>query len=247
MKPTKEIVEKKLGISPDYQYRALRQSLWAKKNWHRNKFAVVKMLSGFSKQDEVLDLGTGSGNFELLFSGAVKQIYGIDYNDEALLFLKNKLVSRKIKNVTLECCDMRKLSPTLASKKYDLIISVDTIEHISKNDGARVISWSSKRLKRDGKLVIITPNYQSVWFLLEPVLDKLSFTPDMGTHQHLSKYSVESMCNTLQRKGLKIKKIMTFNLFSFLFPKAVNDRLLKLETKFLGKRGPLMAIVAEKG
>ena len=87
MKP-KEIVEKRLGISPDYQYKAMRKSFWLKRNWHKNKFDVIKEVCGFKRKMDVLDLGTGSGNFELLYSRSVKHIYGIDYNDEALLFLK---------------------------------------------------------------------------------------------------------------------------------------------------------------
>ena len=243
MKP-KEIVEKRLGISPDYQYKAMRKSFWLKRNWHKNKFDVIKEVCGFKRKMDVLDLGTGSGNFELLYSRSVKHIYGIDYNDEALLFLKNKLKSRNINNVTLECSDMRKLSAKLASKKYDLIVSIDTIEHITSKDGELVVSWAKKRLSKEGKLVIITPNYQSIWRFLEPVLDILSFTPNMGRHQHLSKYSVNSMTAMLKKTGFKINSATSFNLFSFIFPQKVSTYLLKLELRFLKGFGPLMAIEA---
>lgn len=243
---TKEIVEKKLGISADYQYWAMRKSFWLKKNWHRNKFTVVKALSGFKNSMDVLDLGTGSGNLELLFADSVKHIYGIDYNDEALLFLKNKLVSNKIKNVSLDCCDMRDIPAKLAKKKYDLIVSVDTIEHITAKDGGSVISWSKERLTKSGKLIIITPNYHSVWILLEPLLDLLSLTPVMGKHQHLSKYSIENISGVLAKKGFRIKTTTSFNLFSFLFPESINRHLVKFEMRFLKNWGPLMAIVATR-
>jgi len=39
----------------------------------------------------VLDLGTGSGNFELAYAKKLKKIVGVDYNDKLLAFLKNKL------------------------------------------------------------------------------------------------------------------------------------------------------------
>ena len=240
----KEIVEKQIGISPDYQYKAMRKSLWAKRNWHRNKFEVVKMLHKFRKTDEVLDLGTGSGNFELLFARFTKNIEGIDYNDDALLFLKKELKKRKIKNVKLTCADMRKLPTELYKKKFDLILSVDTIEHISKKDGKQVAIWSKKRLKNNGKLIIITPNYDSLWTWLEPVLDVFSFTPNMGKHQHLSNYSVKSMSAMLSGNGYRINTSITFNLFSFIFPGDLCRHLLKLETKILKDKGCLMAIEA---
>lgn len=242
----KEIVEKKLGISADYQYRAMRNSFWAKKNWHRNKFTVVKVLGGLNKKMTVLDLGTGSGNFELLSAGSVKHIYGIDYNDEAILFLKNKLATKKIKNVTLECCDMRQIMPKLANKKYDLIISVDTIEHITAKDGLGVMAKSKNRLTKKGKLIFITPNYQSIWVLLEPLLDRLALTPVMGTHQHLSKYSIDSLTKTLNKQGFKVERAFSFNLFSFLFPKKINRYLIDFEMRYLKNWGPLLALVATK-
>jgi 2-polyprenyl-3-methyl-5-hydroxy-6-metoxy-1,4-benzoquinol methylase len=243
---TKEIVEKRLGISPDYQYKAMRKSFWAKQNWHKNKFNAVKLLTKFNRKLNVLDLGTGSGNFELLFADKVNKIYGIDYNDEALNFLKTKIKKRKIKNVFLECSDMRKLSANLSSKKYDLIVSIDTIEHISSKDGRKVLKWVKSRLNPHGSVLIITPNYKSIWTILEPILDIFSFTPNMGLHQHLSKYSVDSMSKKLLRLGFKIKSKTSFNLFSFIFPAKINDYLLNWEIKNLSSLGPLMLIVATK-
>jgi ubiquinone/menaquinone biosynthesis C-methylase UbiE len=246
MKSKEEIIEKKIGISPDYQYRAMRESFWAKKNWHKNKFEIIDAIYKFSKKDTVLDLGTGSGNFELLFARSAKQIFGVDYNDDAISFLKNVLKKRKIRNVKLYCADMRELPVELDKQKYDLILSIDTIEHVTQNDGEKIIAWSYKRLNKGGRLIIITPNYGGMWTLLEPLLDILSFTPNMGLHQHKSKYSVGSMSDVLSKKGFNLKKVFTFNLFSFLFPKNINKYLLRFETKLLRRAGCLMAIEAVK-
>jgi ubiquinone/menaquinone biosynthesis C-methylase UbiE len=246
MRPKEEIVEKKMGIAPDYQYRAMRNSFWAKKNWHKNKFEIIKTICKFTHNEDVLDLGTGSGNFELLFSQSVKQIYGIDYNDDALCFLKNALKKRNIGNVKLICADMRKLPKELDNKKFDLILSIDTIEHVTRKDGEKIIAWSEKRLKKNGRLVIVTPNYGSAWSSLESLLDILSFTPNMGAHQHLSNYSVSSMSKLLTSNKFELKNVMTFNLFSFLFPKYICEYFLKFETKILKDRGCLMAIEAVK-
>ncbi|HOX96086.1 MAG TPA: class I SAM-dependent methyltransferase [Candidatus Woesebacteria bacterium] len=239
-----QIVEKKLGISPDYQYRAMTQSSWIKRNWHQNKFDIVRQIHKFNKNEEILDLGTGSGNFELIFARSVKHIYGVDYNDDALSFLDKLLTKKRIKNVTLECSDMRKLSSKLNRKKYNLIVSIDTIEHVSKKDGAKIVEWSKNRLKKNGRLIIITPNYESVWVFLEKILDFLSFTPKMGRHQHMSKYSVSSMRKMLLEHGFSVNKEITFNLFSFILPNKINQNLLRIEGKLHHNRGCLMAVEA---
>lgn len=246
MKRSGEIIEKKIGISPDYQYRAMRDSFWLKENWHRNKFEIVKALHRFSNANVVLDLGTGSGNFEILFARSVKKIYGVDYNDGAVSFLKTTLKKRKVKNVKLTCADMRDLPSELKKMNYDLIVSIDTLEHIKKNEGKKIINWAQRKLNRGGKVIIITPNYQSLWFLVEPVLDILPFTPKMGKHQHLSKFTVGGISKLLSKSGLRINRVVTFNLFSFLFPKKICAWLLKLEMKYLKNLGCLVAIEAVK-
>ena len=86
-----QIIEKELGITGDYQYQALRKGNFLQSNWHANKLEIVKYLLKKYQPKSVLDLGAGSGNLELKFAHLVKKITAIDYNDEAVSFLKNKL------------------------------------------------------------------------------------------------------------------------------------------------------------
>ena len=154
------IIEKKLGIPADYQYKAIRRKTFLFSNWHLNKWEILKEFSKFNKSTSVLDLGTGSGNFELIYSKDVKTILGIDYNIEALSFLKKKLKENRIKNVRLVCNDIRKLNKIRIIQKYDLIIMVDVIEHISIDQAQDVIKSLKRFLKPGGEICIVTPNYK---------------------------------------------------------------------------------------
>ncbi len=237
------IVEKKLGIPADYQYKALNNGFWLQKNWHRNKFDAINMGIVKSGSKKVLDLGTGSGNFELAFAKDFKIIFGVDYNDEAISFLADKLRSNKIRNVKLLRADIRDLPKDVTDNKFDLIIIVDTIEHIKKKDALEVIIRSKKLLNPGAELVIITPNYGSIWVILEGVLDKLTIVPKFAGKQHLSKFDRESLSVAFTKAGFSQIKISSFNLFSFLSPfNQLNHWLLMFELKFLDSFGCLIYI-----
>ncbi len=237
------IVEKILGIPADYQYRALNKGIWLQRNWHRNKFEVLKLKMCSNKKSSVLDLGTGSGNFELLFSKDFKKIIGVDYNDEAISFLSDKLRTKRSRNVRLFRADIRELPKDVTHIKFDLVVIVDTIEHIKKEEALEVICRAKWLLNRGGELIIITPNYSSVWVSVESILDKMSIVPKFAGKQHLSKFDKKSLFTAFTRAGFSQINISSFNLFSFLLPfRLLNLILLKFELRFLGSSGCLIYI-----
>lgn len=245
-KNSEQIVEKKLGIPADYQYKALRNNFWAQRNWHRNKFEVVLEVLPLKMSDSVLDLGTGSGNFELLFARRLKRIVGVDYNDEAIYFLNNLLKNENISNVDLVCSDVRKLPLDVTKKKYDLIVIIDVIEHIRIEDADKLLPKLRLLLNEDGKLLIITPNYNSIWRLLEVLLDKVSLVPKFQGEQHLAKFTSVNLPMMLKEHHYKKIRVTSFNLFSYILPRRLNDIFLKWELRYLGDMGSLLTVVATK-
>lgn len=242
-----DIIEKRLGIPADYQFRAIRSTNWLQKNWHKNKYVMLENVIAPSVNQCVLDLGTGSGNFELLFSHHFGKITGVDYNDEALTFLKSQLDSRGVKNVSLVQSDIRNLPVEVTRLKYDMVVIVDTIEHIGLDDAEKLICQINKILKIGGKLIVITPNYRSSWQLLERILDKISVLPKFEGAQHLAKFYPENLREYLSRAGYKRLQISTFNLFSYIFPTEIFSRwLLRFELRFIKNKGCLLFVSAEK-
>lgn len=69
-----QIIEKQLGITGDYQYKAIRSKNYLQANWHNNKMLAMKQQLDIHKPETGLDLGTGSGNFELLFAIDLKKL-----------------------------------------------------------------------------------------------------------------------------------------------------------------------------
>lgn len=241
-----EIVEKKLGIPPDYQYKALRSNNFLQANWHNNKLIVLNFILKLTKAKRILDLGTGSGNFELTFAKNVDQIVGVDYNDEAIKFLKSKLRENKIKNVHLITEDIRNIEKIKYPGKFDLIIIVDVIEHLKIAGADKLTSKITKFLKKDGKVCIITPNYKSSWLIIEKLLDKFTVFPYLKDEQHLVKFHKENLKKMFAQKGYRPLFFSTFNLFSFLFfNKSIASKLCKLELSLKLPFGNLLVYLFE--
>lgn len=236
-----EIVEKKLGIPADYQYKALRNSNFLQSNWHANKLTALDYCLNLNSSISVLDLGTGSGNFELNFANKVKEITGVDYHKEALDFLDTKLHEGKTKNVRLIHSDIRKLYNIKKIGKYDVVILVDVIEHIQLSEATDVIKFVKKILTPHGRVCIITPNYHSLWILIEDILDKFTIVPHFAGHQHLAQYYPENLKNLFEKNGFSTEKLTSFNLFSYMSPsKRIAHQLSKIELQSAMKYGNLL-------
>lgn len=236
-----EIIEKKLGIPPDYQYRALHKANFLQANWHSNKLTALDYCLNLNKKACILDLGAGSGNFELIYGKKVKQITALDYHKEALDFLRSMLARKKINNVSLVHGDIRALEKISKLGKYDLVILVDVIEHVQKKEASKMIRILKKIILPGGNVCVITPNYKSLWIHIEHVLDKFTIVPHFGGHQHLAQYFPANLIEIFTKNGFKKSKINSFNLFSFISPsRKLSTLLCKLELSSGMKFGNLL-------
>lgn len=234
----KKIIEEKLGIPPDYQYKALNSKNFLQANWHNNKLHILSKIVPFTQEDKILNLGTGSGNFELAFAKKVKKIVGIDYNHQAILFLSTQLEKRGIKNVKLITSDIRELQKLSNLGKFNHILIIDTLEHIEENEADKLIKLLKKHLEPNGRIYIITPNYNSSWRIIEPILDLVTIIPKLAGEQHLAKYNHQNLSNLFKKNNYKEKRVGSFNFFSYLIPnKKISNYLTELEfnmSKYLG-------------
>ena len=242
--PGKPIIEKQLGITGDYQYKALRSSNFLQANWHQNKLTILTKLLDAYKPKTILDLGTGSGNFELAFAKKLTKIVGVDYYNEALVFLSKELKKRKIKNVKLVKEDILNVRKITKLGKFDAIIMVDVIEHLKAKPAFKLIASFKKVLNPDGKIIIITPNYKSAWQIIENLLDRFTGIPHLENMQHILKFDPVSLRNTFLKYKYAPLAHYTFNTISFLAPnKELSSALCNFETSFPFPYGSLLAYV----
>lgn len=225
----------RLGISPEYQYQILHSGPYFQSNWFENKLAAVEHIINFSKNMRVLDLGSGSGTFELKFAKSVQEIIALDNFDPALNFLGKKLTKEGIKNVKLISKDLCKIDEIKGLGKFDLIILLDVIEHIKLKDLELIIRSCKALLKRGGVIFVTTPNYRSSWILLEKIWDKLHPISHLHDSQHITRFHKGNLRDLFEKSGYKLKYITSTNLLSFMIP----YRGLSIEISLLELHIPL--------
>lgn len=246
MKKTKnQIIEKELNIPPDYQFKALHNSNFIQSNWHRNKLTALDTVLKLNKKDRVLDLGVGSGNFELYFAKKTKSIVGVDYNDGAIKFAKDLLKKKKAKNVKFYVKNINELQKNSLGK-FDVVVMVDVIEHLKMQDVKKLLKVVKALLKPRGRMCIITPNFNSSWIAIEKFVDTLKLVPELGGKQHISRFNSQNLALAYQKEGYLVPFKSTFNLFSPLVPNTkASEILTKFELRIPIPIGNLLIMVAQ--
>ena len=247
---TKEIVEHRLNIPPDYQYYALQKGKCFQKQWHRNRLILIEELHFLNLRAVVADIGCGSGNVVFAFAGKVKSIVGFDYNTESVEFLATKIKSDGIINSDASTLDILDAVPELYRNKFDKIIFNEVIEHFDKSEVETVLSNLSKMLKTGGEILITTPNYGiSPWTLIELLIDKFKMFPALLGEQHRVKFTLAGLESYCKSAGFFIKRKGTFSLLSVLlavFGAKFAEYIVKVEVNHLKYFGPQIFLVARK-
>lgn len=160
-------------------------------NWCKLRKKILPLLSGYSKNANILDLGCGPGYImQSLRSEGFKNITGIDISGEQIAKAKQKGLNVRVGNVFNLLI--------METNKYDIIIIFDFIEHFDKDELIKLIDLINKALKVGGILLIHTPNGQGMF------PQKIIY----GDMTHLTIISPNSLIQLLKLQGFTEIKII---------------------------------------
>jgi len=188
----------------------LEEAYW----WHvAKRMLVKKLLSMYVDnyfQKKLVDVGCGTGKFlqEMNVWQDWGELLGLDGSDEAIRFTKERHIAN-VKKANFE----KKLP--LRSKTYDVITSLDVVEHI--NDDQHLVNEFYRVLKPGGLVVITVPAHQWLWTYWDEMLG------------HFRRHNKKSVTSLFSTAGFEIEKISYF--YSYLLPIAIIFRLLKSSNK----------------
>lgn len=118
---------------------------------HRYLFA-----SKFVENRKVLDLGCGEGYGSKILSQQALQIAGIDIDAATIQSAQSKYGNQKI--------DFKVASATqldFPDQSFDTVVCFELIEHLSATDQNLCLNEIKRVLKKDGQLIISTPNLEN--------------------------------------------------------------------------------------
>lgn len=156
-----------------------------RRSWHQLKFQRVLEAIPFSKPESIIDVGCFAGSFlSICMADRFPRQLGVDILSDQIAFSKTHYETsfrefRYIRNLT----DLLSYTET-----FDNLTCIEVIEHLSHSDLRNFFQAASSLLRPGGRMVITTPNYCSLWPLLEVLLNHFS---DINyAEQHVTKFTV---------------------------------------------------------
>ena len=194
---------------PDYDYekeipagfydKIYRRKAGVRFCWHDLKFRAVA--AHLTRAKRLLDIGCGPGTFIGNYLG------GIDCLGTDLSASQIQYASRHYADA-LHRFSTRSIASLVASgERFDAITMIELVEHIAVADAARLFAEARELLCADGILIVTTPNYRSLWPIIEWGVNLVS--PVSYEQQHINKYRRNRLFSQLTDAGYRNVTVTT--------------------------------------
>ncbi len=114
---------------------------------------VFQILYPFSKEESVLDIGTGRTLWPFVLAPFVNTVCTLDINAEYVKGLRRKIKVRGLENIKPFVGDVHKMTD-LDSGIFDKVSCISVMEHMPKNDLIPIIDEMLRVTKTGGKIAI---------------------------------------------------------------------------------------------
>lgn len=147
----------------------------------------------FRETNKILDVGCGPGIFLIEAKKRGWEVYGTEYTDKQIEYLKQKGINTFQGKLT---------DIAFAPDMFDIIISSEVIEHI--NNPVEEMTHFNRLLRKGGLVYITTPNFNALErFLLKGDYEIIEYP------NHLCYYTKKTLNLLLKQHGFKKLKLTT--------------------------------------
>ena len=152
--------------------------------WHMQKFAQVIECVPTGRELAILDIGCFSGTFlSLLSEEQFGRQMGVD-----ILEKQTQYATRRFGTPYRSFRHIRRISDLAGiDATFDCVTLIEVIEHLKKEEIGELLRHVSCKVKKGGHFVMSTPNYFSIWPLLEIAVNRLSEVS--YEEQHITKFN----------------------------------------------------------
>lgn len=197
------------------------------KEWFVQGLQVIDSLNLFNSNTKYLDLGCGNGEFlELINSKYKVQGVGADYSENHLKIVHNKGFE------TCSCnFDNENEIENLINKyqnAFDIITSFEVIEHIFDLDAFLTTIW--RLLKKDGKLIISTPNVACISYR---IYSMFRGNIPVSEGHHIRFFSPKRLHQTLLLNGFDNRLEYNFGKSEYYLDRAKGENTRKIRAKII--------------
>lgn len=176
--------------------------------------SVVENIAKDNNLKKILDVGCGTGKL-------------VNYLNKHGLIAKGCDPHVNIRNDKI----FFKASATylpFENKSFDLITSISVVEHLKKDEVVKFLSEAKRILSDGGRIFLVTPNYNSIWRIIQ---GKKWFGYSDPTH--INFYTPSSLSKLLKENGFKkIKFSFKTKNLSFVDNLLVSTPLWRIRNSF---------------
>lgn len=240
--------ERRMGdtivIEGDYQYKAFYSPNTIQRFWHQSKSRLIQSLLSPSNGEFVIDVGCGSGVITNFLGNFGANVMGIDGNPAAINFASQTFVRQNIKFIR-GLLDEEFILPEPVDKIYCL----EVIEHIYYYQAKGMLETFFNLLKSNGSVFLTTPNYSSLWPVIERLFDLFRVTPKMAGEQHVEFYNMKKLKKICRDANFSIEHSFTTNFLApWISPISWNMAvaLERLELRLHCPFGSTLVVVLKK-
>jgi len=162
-------------------------------------FNIITILHKYiGKSKTVLDVGCGVGTIDFYIANKNIKVVGTDISERAINIAKNTATNLKLsKKVKFYC---NKFPENYPIGKYDLVLCLETVEHVLKDKIA--INILTKKVKNGGILLLSVPSINAPLFKMGLLNN---FDKKVG---HFRRYSKKSLIKLLKGTEMNLVEIV---------------------------------------
>lgn len=210
--------------------------------WHELKFRKVNDVIDKIKPKNVLDVACGPGTFlGQLPKKKESSYYGTDIAENQIKFANNKYSSKNVKFLVSEDAKY-----PFDDNFFDVITAIEFIEHISSKSFEANLKEMKRCLKKNGIIILTTPNYFSLWPILEYIVSKV--TSQNYIEQHISKYTISILHNKIKKLNfteINVASYLWVSPFLTVISNSFSNLIYKFESKYFRKFGNLIICICK--
>ena len=187
------------GIPAGFYDEVHRRGAGVRYSWHDLKFrAVAARLDGVRR---LLDIGCGPGTFIGNYLPTVDCL-GIDASVPQIAYARRTYGNDRHRFETATLADL-----VSSGERFDAVTMIELIEHLPAMTARTLLAEARRLLSPGGRLVLTTPNYGSLWPVIEWGLNRASSVSYEA--QHVNCYRRGRLAADLAAAGFARVEIAT--------------------------------------